>query len=342
MILDSWKEWLLRQVAATSHTALGFVSWSSRNRTPRRSNASPSKTIENQMMPLHTSPISRAGNCAGLLHAIGTKHRLRGDPTKLISCNPYLHSHHSHANGTIKQKGMRIRVLFNHGKTMFHGGILLFNFQILAGMCPRVFKSQTYTNGLFYLLQIKASVQWHSNNRPTIVRANIFQRDSPKRHLDPSLVGVRRLQKFNQCITPWVAVPTASSHRKFPAEQTSCGCIQVCSIPLCLDCCNWLYKICFHRRLSNLPANYCRPYLISSHKMKGHKRAAIQATCIVATDVIIASLNFQLWRRGIQLQLPNRQGKQAQFPLGRFNQRRSKTPSPHTLHCVSNEPSNST
>ena len=222
---DSWKEWLLRQLAATSHTALGFVSWSSRNRTPQRSNATSSKTIENQMMPLHTSPISRAGNCAGLLHAIGTKHRLRGDPTKLISCNPYLHSHHSHANGTIKQKGMRIRVLFNHGKTMFHGSILLFNFQILLGLCPRVFKSQTYTNGLFYLLQIKASVQWHSNNRPTIVRANIFQRDSPKRHLDPSLVGVRRLQKFNQCITPWVAVPTASSHRKFPAEQTSCGCV---------------------------------------------------------------------------------------------------------------------
>ena len=63
--------------------------------------------------------------------------------------------------------------------------------------------------------------------------------------------------------------------------------------------------------------------------MKGHKRAAIQATCIVATEVIIASLNFQLWRRGIQL--PNRQGKQARFPLGRFNQRRSKAPSPHTL-----------
>ena len=115
----------------------------------------------------------------------------------------------------------------------------------------------------------------------------------------------------------------------------------MCLIPLCLDCCNWLYKICFHRRLSNLPANYCRPYLIASHKMKGHKRAAIQATCIVATDVIIASLNFQLCRRGIQLQLPNRQGKQVGFLLGRFNQRRSKAPSPHTLHCVSKEPSNS-
>ena len=133
------------------------------------------------------------------------------------------------------------------------------------------------------------------------IRAYTFERDSSKHHLDPCLVGLHGLQKFNQCITPWVAVPTASSHRKFPAEQTSCGCIQVCSIPLCLDCCNWwmfrLYKICFHRRLSNLPANYCRPYLIASHKMKGHKRAAIQATCIVATDVIIASLNFQLWRR---------------------------------------------
>ena len=227
MIFERRTGFLERMTVAPtgSHTALGFVSGSSGNRTPQRSNASSSKTIENQMMPLHTSPISRAGNCAGLLHAIGTKHRLRGDPTKLISYNPYLHSHHSHANGTIKQKGMRIRVLFNHRKTMFQGGILLFNFQILAGMCPRVFKSQTYTNGLFYLLQIKASVEWHSINRPTIVRANIFQRDSLKRHLDPSLVGVRRLQKFNQCITPWVAVPTASSHRKFPAEQTSCGCI---------------------------------------------------------------------------------------------------------------------
>ena len=212
------------------------------------------------MMPLHTSPISRAGNCAGLLHAIGTKHRLRGDPTELISCNPYLHSHHSHANGTIKQKGMRIGVLFNHGKTMFHGGILLFNFQILAGMCPRVFKSQTYTNGLFYLLQIKASVKWHSNTifllrlwcqyypLPRIevytcgifIRAYTFERDSSKHHLDPCLVGLHGLQKFNQCITPWVAVPTASSHRKFPADPLWMhSSVFNTTVSWHSDCCNW-------------------------------------------------------------------------------------------------------